>query len=309
MPKNKKPNLESNPKSYDDLVKYAKSFTFQNQGSGALPSFPSNLAITPYETIGPYYGSESSQEYAAAKQYAELLKSQQDALVTVPESYYEALNKPVSVNQFQGPTHYDVNRNSIRISDPIDWAERKLDLNASELAKNNYGSQKQLAQGLLKNLPKSYLDAIEHEAVHAADSLVGFSPKPSVKLSDFGYMAQEDHLVTGLGKVQRERYSMSGKRFESPDEFKQFIFGLAKHENPEEAISGFSEEAKRTLRYQIENARSVQKYYDDIERWRNNKSLLKGQEPSIRGNPDLLEKSAQLIPALVSNFKYKHPTS
>jgi len=155
---------------------------------------------------------------------------------------------------------------------------------------------------------------MEHEAGHIPDKEITFAKNPPVTISTHTgsafdkptYMAQENHLVTGLGKVQREQYAMTGKRFESPEEFKSFLFNLAKSKNPEEAISGFSEEARRTLRPQIENAIQVKKYQDLLDEWTNKKGWFKGQEPLIQGNPDLLEKSAQLIPALVSN---EYPTN
>jgi hypothetical protein len=116
-------------------------------------------------------------------------------------------------------------------------------------------------------------------------------------------MSQNDHLVTGLGKVQREHYAITGQRFEHPEQFKNFVLSLAQAPNTEEVISPFSEEARRALRVQIENAKSILQHqthrsyldkYDMLEQMEKNDSRY-----NINGR--FLEESAQLIPALVAN--------
>jgi hypothetical protein len=212
--------------------------------------------------------------------------------------------------------HFNQKTGKVVLPSPVDLASHKLSLTPKELVVNNYGSPEVMASELRKSIGNMYRDTLEHEMMHSVDQNVKFGPKPPMTLGthdmaeisrNYGYMAQEDHLVTGLSKVQREFYALTGKRFESPEEFKAFVFDLAKSKDPEAAISPFSEEARRTLRGQMSNARNVETYNRKLDAYQ--KQFLKLAPPKIEGNPDLLDKSSKLIPALVDSLRLFRPTA
>jgi hypothetical protein len=293
-------------KGYADILEYSKKFNDLQTVAGNFPIFPQPATVSTQDTIAPYYGSDAERQQLAAMEYAKTLAQSKDAPVKIDPQYYEQLKKQVPVKTAELMPHYNVTRDNLVMPNPISYASAMADLSDKELSRNNYTNKQELAQTLSSNLGNFYLDTIEHEAGHFADRQVQFSPKPKGVYSEakkdlgLGYMANEDHLVTGLGKIQREWYSKTGQRFESPNEFKQFVLGLAKSENPEEKISSFSEEAKRALRPQIQNAIQAQKYYEQLDAWNAKKGFFKGSQPEPPiFNLDFLEKSAQLIPALV----------
>lgn len=297
---------KNRPKNYSDILEYAKQFNDLQAVASNFPRFPQPATVSAQDTIAPYYGSDAERQQLAAMEYAKILAQSQNAPVKVDPQYYEELKKQVPVKTAELMPHYNATRDTLVMPNPVSYASAMADLSDKSLSENNYRNKQDLAKELSSKLGDFYRDTIEHEAGHIADKQVTFSPKPKGQYTEakrdlgLGYMANEDHLVTGLGKVQREWYSKTGQRFESPDQFKQFVFGLAKSENPEEAISSFSEEAKRALRPQIQNAIQAQKYYDQLDAWNASKSWFKGGQPEPpKFNIDFLEKSAQLIPALV----------
>lgn len=303
-------------KNYADLLEYSKKFNDLQAVEGNFPKFPQPLTVSAQDTIAPYYGSEFEMQQLAAMEYAKQLEQSKESPVKVDPKYYEELKRQVPVKTAEVMPHYNVTKDNLVMPNPVSYASAMADLSNEELAQNNYRNKQELAQTLLSKLGDFYRDTIEHEAGHIADKQVQFSPKPKGQYTEpkkdlgLGYMANEDHLTTGLGKVQREWYAQTGQRFESPDQFKQFVLRLAKSPNPEEAISGFSEEAKRALRPQIQNAIEAQKYYEQLDAWKANKSWFKGAEPTQpKFNLDFFEKSAQLIPALVEYRQASLPSA
>lgn len=294
------------PKNYQDLLAYAQQFNELDADKASEAQFPTPLSISAQEAFSSYYGSDYERQQAAAAEYArQLAESEKKQPVQIDPKYYEELQRQVPVANMGLIPHYDIKRDKLFFPSPVDLASFKMSLTQQELSENNYGSQQDLAKSFLSKLGDSYRDTIEHEAGHISDKYVKFSPKPrrtiySRRASDLGYMGKEDHLVTGLGKVQREFYAKTGARIESPDQFKRFVLDLAKAENTEEAISGFSEEAKRSLRPQIQNAKEVQKYYNEVDDWEKTHRWLRGSPPRVPETQlDFLEKSALLIPGLV----------
>lgn len=302
-------------KNYADLLEYSQKFNDLQAVAGNFPKFPQPLTVSAQDTVAPYYGPEFEAQQLAAMEYAKQLGQSKESPVRVDPKYYEELKRQVPVKTAEVMPHYNVTRDTLVMPNPVSYASAMADLSNEELAKNNYRNKQELAQTLSSKLGDFYRDTVEHEAGHIADKQVQFSPKPPYTISsppksNLGYMGQEDHLVTGLGKVQREWYAQTGQRFESPDQFKQFVLRLAKSPNPEEAISGFSEEAKRALRPQIQNAIETQRYLDSLDAWGKDKSWFKGGKPTAPETQlDFLEKSAQLIPALVQYRKTSQPTA
>jgi hypothetical protein len=306
---------QNRPKNYADILEYAKKFNELDSEKTSTAKFPSRLSISAEETVSPYYGDDFERQQAAAIEYAKSLKKD-ESVVQIDPKYYEDLKRKVPVKTAEVIPHYNVTRDELVLPSPVDMANFEMSLTDKQLAQNNYGSREDLARAFKDKLGDYYRDTIEHETGHIADKSVQFSPKPRSQYTEpkkdlgLGYMAQEDHLVTGLGKIQRERYAMEGSRIESPEDFKNFVFNLAKTENTEEAISNFSEEAKRAIRPQIINARQVQKYYDDLDAWEKSKSWFKGSKPPApEAQLDFIEKSAQLMPALTQSRKTPQPTA
>jgi hypothetical protein len=286
-------------RDYANLLEYAKQNILN-------PEFSAKGKVSGYDVAAPYYGEQAQPQLQAASEYAKMLAADQAAKVTVPEEYYVNLQRQVPVLVDAYVPAYNKTKDFVGMpSFPL--FQQYYTSNEQNAIKNNFSPQAVTQEAVQQNLMNYWQSTLEHEAGHVADASVSFAKRPSRTFGEYdpstirnlGYMAQENHLVTGLGKVQREYYSQTGKRFESPEEFKNFLFDLTQKKDTEEAISGFSEEAKRTLRYQIENAKDVKTYYDNLQKWEKGIPILRGFEPLKRGDPDLLEKSAQLIPALV----------
>jgi hypothetical protein len=283
----KKEEAERNRvKNYQDLMEYAAQ---------ATASFPQNVKITPLETAAPYYGKDVSSQLDAASQYAEQLAQQQASRVTVNPEYYNLIRQqiPVTQHSFSGYSH---NEKRMVLQPPLDIQKTISSLSNAKRYYSGFGTTAQTADYLKpENAPQVFRNVAEHEAFHSLDRQINFSDKDT---KNEGYMATNKHIPTGLAKVQREQFAMTGKRFESPNEFKSFIINLAQSKDPEKTMSGFTEEAKRALRTQVQNIRPdiqlIEFFMDAPEKL---EKYDFGER--IKSKLDFLEKSAQLIPALV----------
>lgn len=292
---NRRKELEerNRPKNYQDLMEYAGK---------TMQDFPQNVSISPYETAAPYYGEEADAQLGAAAEYAAELAHTDGAKASVALDYYNDIKNKIPVIPSDVGSMYFPQRNLMALDSPERDAVTLMTSDEKTLAKNNYGSKQKIIDSLQgqQNIAKGFRDTVEHESFHALDKSVKFYNQDT---QDVGYMGRQSHLPTGLAKVQREHYSMTGKRFETPDEFKSFVIDLAKSKDPEEAMSGFTEEAKRSLRAQISNIRSVIPSLDDFKKYEEGGALrlFKGRRPysGEQKKLDFLETSAQLIPALV----------
>jgi hypothetical protein len=299
------------PKGYDDLLKYAKGFDAWQAGSPdlSLSEFPKNVTLSVRDVVSPYYGTEYGAQQAAAMEYAKRLSEDKNSIVKIDPKYYESFDDRLPVFENYRPA-YDVDERKIGIPNPMRFANNKFDLSDKELVMNNYGSKEDFIESFKKSLSGAYRDVIEHEAIHSIDKNVSFDRESQnawkarnqsnamASWPEVGYMGQDNHLVTGLSKVQREYYAMTGKRFETPEEYKKFIINLAESPDQGEQISGFSEEAKRTLRSQLMNASSLVPYFERKKKHEADKSFFKLPVRGAEGNMLFFEKSAELIPAL-----------
>jgi hypothetical protein len=295
---------QNKEKTYEDFLKYANTYNDLDKLKENIPSFPRNVKMSAYDTAAPYYGSEAETQLKAASEYANQLSQSEKPLVKIDPAYYEELKRQVPLTTADTIPHYNKTRDFLSFPNPITYASYMLDLGAESLSDNNY-THKGIKDDLRASMSNFYRDTAEHEAGHIADKHVTFEAKPqrvwgkeTMTLPATGYMGQEDHLVTGLSKIQREQYAMTGERF-SPQGFKSFILDLAKKEDPETEIQAFSEEARRALRAQLINAKAINRDQDELKKWESKKGWFKGDAPMMFGDMDFLEKSAQLIPALV----------
>jgi hypothetical protein len=316
------------PKGYADILEYANKFSDLSKVAENFPQFPQNATISAKDAFAPYYGNQFDTQAASAMEYANQLNAQKDEdrkswvpKITIDPAYYDQLSNKVPVKNAEVVPNYSVINDKITVSDlstnnkttlpdakvndrirmsnPVSYATFVTDLSQKKLSENNYGSKDDFVNYLKTNLPNFYRDTLEHEIGHKNDNKFTFESIPV----DLGYMSQNNHLVTGLGKVQREHYAITGQRFEHPEQFKSFVLSLAQAPNTEEAISPFSEEARRTLRPQIENAKNILQHqthrsyldkYDMLEQMQKN-------DRRWTKEARFLEESAQLIPALVTN--------
>jgi hypothetical protein len=118
---------------------------------------------------------------------------------------------------------------------------------------------------------------LEHELGHSFANPNTIKTPYIFDSEQLGHLGKPVELMNGLGKVQRETYAQRGSRFTEP-EFTQFIKSASTGPNPESAIQGYSEEAKRVLR-----------------------ALINGGRQGAKGPETLLPIAARLIPGLVQN--------
>ena len=301
------------PKNYQDLLDYAK----QSLTSNKYAQFPKGAQISPFETISPYYGDASETELAAAAEYAKQLNQQEAPRAIVSPGYYEQIKEKIPVTEKGYRARFLPNENLIVMPSPENEVRSHRSLTEKDLAINKYGTVQQNLKSLQDTEGKTqiYRDVLEHEASHALDKYIQYPFVDSSKYlstpEDLGYMGRIDHLAVGLSKVQREHYAMTGKRFETPEEYKSFILNLAASENPEEAMSQFTEEAKRTIRSQISNAKYMPEILPKIQEYEKlpwYKRMLEAP-PKTKGLINMFERSAQLIPALVEYRQASLPTA
>ena len=96
-----------------------------------------------------------------------------------------------------------------------------------------------------KDPEKQFLSILEHELGHGVGG--GMSSDQPINGNYANHIALPAELINGLGKVNRERFLMTGRRFETGPEFREF-FNQEMEKSPEKRFEGFSEEARRTWR-------------------------------------------------------------
>ena len=288
---------QNRPKNYQDLMDYAARFP---------ADFPQNVKITPFETAAPYYGQAAESELAAAAEYARQLESFPEKRVEVNPAYYEAIKNQIPVTELPEFSGYSHKEKRMVLQSPEDIQKSISSLSNIQRHNVGYGTKAETAEYLLpENAPKAFRDVAEHEAFHSLDKNINFL---SDDTKDKGYMGTNEHIPTGLAKVQREHYALTGKRFETPEEFKAFVVNLAKLKDPESGMLNFSEEAKRAIRTQVYSLKSD---IGLIPSFINNPEKLEKYDfgPRIKEKLDFLEKSAQLIPALVEYRQASLPSA
>jgi hypothetical protein len=100
--------------------------------------------------------------------------------------------------------------------------------------------------------PDNFRSILEHEYGHPYSRGVGAlsgGEKADYKYVSDKYMADPRELANGLGRIQRETYQLTGRRFEDPNELKAYVESTPY----EKGTEGYSEEAKRTWNLLYEN--------------------------------------------------------
>jgi hypothetical protein len=134
----------------------------------------------------------------------------------------------------------------------IETFKKSMEANPSETQKwaiqNGFKDANDALQSIQKN---DFIgNLMEHEYGHAYSRGAGIDAGYANKQSDVAsYMSNPSELTNGLGKIQRETFRLTGRRFEKPDELRAFI-----QSTPfDKATEGYSDEAKRTWRFLYEN--------------------------------------------------------
>lgn len=315
---------------------YLENKTTAEDPYGLPPEIRSGGYISPLELAQRYYGSALEEQMAAARQYA--LEAQQkhetspeDYPFVVPQEYYDAMSRrvPVHFARLGVFPHYNPLTNVAAIPVPTDYIKQQSVgyLQESERERyaidNDFIEQEKSMRSVVENLPERYAGIIEHEVMHsvAPDEM----KTGDIYSRDVGYMGNKGHLALGLTQIQREYYRNMGERLD-PQKFNDLVMNLASMENPEEAMSEYSTEAKRALRTQIKNAKPILKYKRNLEEYNNQikefeqlpkwKQFLLGRPirwPSKLTEPTqnilFLNQSANLIPALVSTGVNENATA
>lgn len=244
-----------------------------------LPLKSTSLA----EIIDPkYYGGNLENELKKARSY-----STESGYGTGLD--YSKITEKIPLSKTEtGEPSYDPRKNVVNLFDKnqlnsaINNWKNMVMANPSEANEWAIANGFESAEDLTRQMtsPEYMQSVLEHEYGHpyTRTEVIGKPGQSSRKLyMDVSqkYMGQPDELINGLARIQREAYSLGGKRFENPVELKNFVESVPY----EKAVEGYSDEAKRTWRVLYENR--------GIERKNKNIPL------------PLLEWSSKIIPALV----------
>jgi hypothetical protein len=228
-----------------------------------------------------YYAGKLRSEVEKAKAY-----SQESGVNKIGRGIdYNKIYEKIPYKSGAYEPEYDAEKNLITIFRQEDvknrlenWKDyiKKTPKEAEQFAiRNGYDSVDALTRDL-KN-PDYFRSVLEHEYGHPYSRGVGSSSggeKADYKYVSDKYMADPRELANGLGRIQRETYQLTGRRFEDPNELKAYVESTPY----EKGTEGYSEEAKRTWNLLYEN-----------------KGVKEGEDKLT----PLLDWSSKIAPALV----------
>jgi len=203
-----------------------------------------------------YYAGKLRSEVEKAKSY-----SQESGVNKIGRGIdYNKIYEKIPYKSGDYEPQYDAEKNLITIFRQEDvknrlenWKDyiKKTPKEAEQFAiRNGYDSVDALTRDL-KN-PDYFRSVLEHEYGHPYSRGVGVSSdgeKADYKYVSPKYMADPKELANGLGRIQRETYQLTGRRFEDPNELKAYVESTPY----EKGTEGYSEEAKRTWNLLYEN--------------------------------------------------------
>jgi hypothetical protein len=229
-----------------------------------------------------YYAGKLKSEVEKAKAY-----SQESGVNKIGRGIdYNKIYEKIPYKSGAYEPQYDAEKNLITMFRQEDvknrlenWRDyiKKTPQKAEQFAiEIGFDSAEALAREL-KN-PDYFRSTLEHEYGHPYSRGVGASSggeKADYKYVSDKYMADPRELANGLGRIQRETYQLTGRRFEDPNELKAYVESTPY----EKGTEGYSEEAKRTWNLLYEN-----------------KGLKEGEDKAT----PLLDWSSKVAPALVN---------
>jgi len=203
-----------------------------------------------------YYAGKLRSEVEKAKSY-----SQESGVNKIGRGIdYNKIYEKIPYKSGAYEPQYDAEKNLITIfrqenvkNRLENWKDynKKTHKEAEQFAiRNGYDSVDALTRDL-KN-PDYFRSVLEHEYGHPYSRGVGASSdgeKANYKYVSPKYMADPKELANGLGRIQRETYQLTGRRFEDPNELKAYVESTPY----EKGTEGYSEEAKRTWNLLYEN--------------------------------------------------------
>jgi hypothetical protein len=122
---------------------------------------------------------------------------------------------------------------------------------------------------LAPNLEREGRDTFRHEVIHnyTRNQLHPDHGNLGIAHSDHGHFAEPVERATGLSSFQQDLYGQTGRRAESPEEFKKIIGGLLTAPDLEKAMNeqGFKGNTKRYLRFLKDSQlRGIPNLHDEL---------------------------------------------
>jgi hypothetical protein len=255
------------------------SMTDQELGNVSYPALdelrsraqnPERFQMTPREFLEPYYGANLNKEIEVARAQ-QTYQNRAGAFSSIYRNIYtqdyDKIDQPVNIEIQQDPRSqytpsYIVSQNLARLNSPEfgGWAaitEKRL---SSEDKKEQRKGQKFLMEASMvpeeivfsrQNPINEMLQAAEHEVGH---SFTASPLKPENRqIKGQGHAALPREMANALGKIQRDTYSIFGRRFD--DKSLSAFVEKEKALKPEERFKDYSRESKRGLR-------KIMEFYD-----------------------------------------------
>lgn len=222
---------------------------------------PERFQMTPRQFLEPYYGSNLDREIEAARA-AQRRQDLGGAFSSVYRNIYtqdyDKIDQPVNIEIQQDPKiqygpDYSPSKNLARLNNPNfkGW----MDLVNKRLSSPDPEKQKKTQELLEKAsiAPEEVIFALKNpinEMAQVAEHEMGHAFSKGAKSGGRGHMAKGSEMSNAMGKIQRDTYSIFGKRFDG-DSLQAFI-EKEMELKPEERFKDYSRESKRGFRKIIE---------------------------------------------------------
>ena len=229
---------------------------------------PERFQMTPREFLEPYYGANLNKEIEAARG----VQRAQDVGGAFYSVYrgvynqdYDKIDQPVNIEIQQDPRSqylpsYNYSENLARLTDPtfrggqqkqarrLTSTDPEIQARSKKYMEDNLYMPEEVA--FRANNPISdLLEAAEHEVGHAFTSS-GQVSASHPRLINKSHLAKPNEMANALGKIQRDTYSIFGKRFD--DKSLSAFIEKEKALKHEERFKDYSIESKRGLRQIME---------------------------------------------------------
>lgn len=229
---------------------------------------PERFQMTPRQFLEPYYGANLDKEIEAARAkqaYQNRAGASSSVYRGVYKQDYDKIDQPVNIEiqqdpKIQYPPSYRRSENLAQLNSPnfpyksqqysrrlISTSPKVQDQINTYMKENIYTPEEVVFRA--SNPMSDFLEAAEHEVGHAFTSAGQVSSKDP-RIKNKSHLAKPNEMANALGKIQRDTYSIFGKRFDdkSLSAFMEKEAAL----KPEERFKDYSIEAKRGLRQIME---------------------------------------------------------
>lgn len=229
---------------------------------------PERFQMTPRQFLEPYYGANLDREIEAARG-VQRAQNVGGAFYSVYRGAYkqdyDKIDQPVNIEiqqdpQSQYPPSYLRSENFAQLNSPnfpyrsqlysrrlISTSPKVQEWIGNYMKENLYMPEEVAFRA--RNPMSDLLEAAEHEVGHAFTSSGQISAQDP-RIKDKSHLAKPAEMANALGKIQRDTYSIFGKRFD--DKSLSAFMEKEKALKPEERFKDYSIEAKRGLRQIME---------------------------------------------------------